>query len=323
MTYLLYGATLAFTWFLALNVSLSLAVAMIARHLSVRIVPTAPAVRARVLLALRLLPAVVSILFVVGVFLPSFFELEPRDFDEAFGVTTTGFAVLSCGLLSAAVWRGVAALHDAVKRSRSWIAHARPIVLDGSPVPVFCLDAPTPAMTLVGVFRPKLLVTRPLLELLTAEELRAAISHEAGHLGSWDNLKRLAMRATPDALSALGASRRLEQEWALAAEHAADARAAHNRATGLALASALLKIARLTPAIPSEHLLVSPLVGGDAIVSRIVRLMEGSSDSRASWGLRLATAAAGAGIFVTVVATYLPLLATVHQVSEVLVRVLP
>jgi len=231
--------------------------------------------------------------------------------------------VLSCVLLSAAAWRGVAALHDAVARSKSWIAAAHPIVLPGSPVPVFCLDAPTPAMTLVGVFRPKLLVTTPLLELLTAEELRAAIAHEAGHLGSWDNLKRLAMRATPDALSALRASRVLEHDWALAAEHAADARAAHNPAMGLALASALLKIARLTPAVASEQVLVSPLVGGDAIVSRILRLMEGSAEHRPSLTVRLAATAAAAVLLVTVIATYAPLLATVHQASEVLVRILP
>ena len=116
-----------------------------------------------------------------------------------------------------------------------------------APAPAFCLDAQTPAMTLVGVFRPQLLVTRPLIEALTEEELHAAVEHEIAHLGAWDNLKRLAMRATPDALSLLGASRGLEHDWALAAEHVADAAAAHDPATGLALASALLKVARLTP----------------------------------------------------------------------------
>ncbi len=323
MTYFLYGATLAFTWFLALNVALSLAVAAVASRASAGLATSAPALRARVLLGLRLLPAVASILFVAGVFLPSFLELEPRDFDEAFGVTTIAFAVLSCALLSGALWRGAAALRDAIKRSRSWIDRARPVALAGSPAPVFCLDAPTPAMTLVGVFRPKLLVTSPLLDLLTPEELRAAVSHEVGHLGSWDNLKRLAMRATPDALSALGASRKLEHDWAFAAEHAADARAAHDPATGLALASALLKIARLTPSVASEQVLASPLVGGDAIVSRILRLTEGAVENRPSLGARLAAAAAFATLLVTLVATYRPLLATVHQVSEVLVRVLP
>ena len=78
-------------------------------------------------------------------------------------------------------------------------------------------------MTLVGVVRPKLLVTRPLIDALTADELRAAIEHEVGHLGAWDNLKRLAMRATPDGLSLLPASRGIERQWAAAAELAADA----------------------------------------------------------------------------------------------------
>jgi hypothetical protein len=323
VTYFLYGGTLAFTWFLALNVFLSVLVAAIARQATVRLAARPPAVRARLLLALRLLPALVSILFVLGVFLPSFLELEPRDFDEAFGVTTTTFAAVSCILLCGAVWRGVAALRDALQRTRTWIARARPIALAGSPAPVFCLDAAIPAMSLIGVFRPKLLVTKPLLELLTGEELRAAVAHEVGHLGSWDNLKRLAMRATPDALSALGASRTLEHDWALAAEHAADARAAHDPTTGLALASALVKIARLTPTAGAVALLASPLVGGDAIVSRISHLMDGATERAPSWRARAIGSVALAGFLVALFISYRPLLATVHQVSEVVIRVLP
>ncbi len=66
MTYFLYGATLAFTWFLALNILLSLFVAAIHRGVAAAIAASAPAVRARVLLILRLLPAVASITFVGG-----------------------------------------------------------------------------------------------------------------------------------------------------------------------------------------------------------------------------------------------------------------
>jgi hypothetical protein len=324
VTYFLYGGTLAFTWFLVLNLSLSLGVAAIARPLSGRLIASQPALRARVLLALRLLPAAVSILFVVGVFLPSFLELEPRDFDEAFGVTTTTFAAVSCVLLATALWRGASALRDAAKRSRRFVEHARPIALAGSPAPAFCLDAQTPAMTLVGVFRPKLLVTRPLLDLLTEEELHASVQHEIAHLGAWDNLKRLAMRATPDALSALGASRRLEHDWALAAEHVADAAAAHDPATGLALASALLKVARLTPPAPSvAGALASPLVGGDAIALRISRLMDGGGASRPSRVARTIGTGSAAALVAALVVGYRPLLASVHQISEVLVHILP
>ena len=323
MTYVLYGATLAFTWFLALNILLSLFVAAVQRGITSAIAASAPVVRARVLLALRLLPAAVSITFVAGVFLPSFWRLEPRDFDEAFGVTTTSFAIVACLVLAAAAWRGVSALRESAARSRAWLAHAKPMTLAGAPAPVFCLDAPVPAMTLVGVFHPKLLVTRPLFEALTPEELQAAIEHEVGHLGSWDNLKRLAMRATPDALSLLPASRRIEQGWALAAEHAADAEAAHDSGTGLALASALIKVARLTPANPAFGALASPLVGGEGIVSRVERLMNRRPARRMPPALRVLCWSASAAVLCAIVAGYSPLLQSVHRVSEVLVHALP
>jgi Zn-dependent protease with chaperone function len=325
VTYVLYGATLAFTWFLVLNVSLSLMVAATARPISARLTALSPEVRARWLLALRLLPAAVSILFVAGVFLPSFFVLEPRHFDEAFGVTTTTFAVASCALVATALWRGAAALGDAARRSRLWIERAQPIVLGGAPGPVFCLDAPVPAMTLVGVFRPKLLVTRPLLDLLTTEELRASVAHEVAHFGSWDNLKRLLMRAVPDALSVLRASRRIEHDWAQAAEHAADSRAALDDSTRLALASALVKIARLTPPVqPLTAALASPLVGGEGIASRVARLMDTSSpERRSAWLAPAGGTAIAIGAALTIVATYRPLIHAVHQISEVVVRVLP
>jgi hypothetical protein len=323
VTYMLYGATLACTWFLALNLLLSLFVAAAWRGISAASAASAPALRARILLMLRLLPAIVSIAFVAGVFLPSFWRLEPRDFDEAFGLTTTSFALIACLVLAGALWRGMSALRESADRSRAWLTHATPMTLAGAPAPVYCLDAPVPAMTLVGVFRSKLLVTQPLIDALTPEELRAAIEHEAGHLGSWDNLKRLAMRATPDALSLLSASRRMEQGWALAAEHAADAAAAHDSGTGLALASALVKVARLTPAKPAFGLLASPLVGGEGIASRVERLMDHPLPRRSSPVVRTLCWTAAGVLLCGTIAGYSPLLQSVHRVSEVLVHALP
>src|SRR5213078_4824054 len=101
-------------------------------------------------------------------------------------------------------------------------AKAAPIVLPGTSLRAYAIDDPQPAMTLAGILRPRLLVTRRLIEALTDEELRAAVAHERCHHQSRDNLKRLAMRATPDALSLFPAGRRLERAWSLAAEHHAD-----------------------------------------------------------------------------------------------------
>jgi len=322
VTYFLYGATLACTWFLVLNVLLSLLVAAAAPHAIARDASADAGVRANALLAMRLLPAGVTIAFVAGVFLPSFLRLEPRNFDEAFGLTTTTFAVLSCALVAAALWRGASALAEAARHTRRWLRHARPIALPQSPIPAFCLQADVPAMTLVGVLRPRLLVTAPLIAALSAEELRAAIEHELGHRRSWDNLKRLLMRATPDALSVLGVCRRLEHEWALAAEHSADAHAAGDPARGLALASALLKVARLTPAGPAPSL-VSPLVGGEAIAARVSQLVDPLPRQAPSIAARAAAVAAGLSAVAIFALNYGPLLESVHDVSEQVVRWLP
>jgi hypothetical protein len=321
VTYLLYGATLGFTWFLVLNLTLSLASAAVAPWTGRWLSNAGASARARALLALRLAPAAVSVAFVAGVFLPSFLRLEPRNFDEAFGVTTTTFAAASLALVVAALWRGAAALAEAARHTRRWLRSAVAIGLPQSPVPAFCVDLDAPAMTLVGVFRPKLLVTRSVLELLSPEELSAAIEHEAGHRRAWDNLKRLIMRATPDALSVLPACRRLEHEWALAAEQAADAHAAHDASCGVALASALVKVARLTPA--SNQALVSPLVGGEAIALRVSQLLNPPARrARSIAGDAAMIGLAMAGIALVVV-RYGPLLETVHDISEVVVRVLP
>jgi hypothetical protein len=322
VTYLLYGATLGFTWFLALNVALSCIVALVARATMARLSEADPSQRARILLIMRLLPAAASTLFVAGVFLPSFLRLEPRNFDEAFGITTTTLAAASCVLVAAAVWRGASALADAARRTRVWLRDARPIHLEKSPVPAFCLDAPVPAMTLVGVLRPKLLVTKRLLDLLSGEEMAAAIVHESGHHGSRDNMKRLLMRATPDALSVFAICHRLEHEWALAAEHAADAHAAGDQIRGLALASALLKVARLAP-VESAPALVSPLVGGEAIASRVSKLVQPLPRARRSLIARVTGPTAAIAALGTVAANYGTLLQAVHNISEVVVRVLP
>ncbi len=322
MIYFLYGVTLGFTWFLALNVVLSLTVAASVGVVSDRIGAYPPALRAGVLLGLRLLPAAVSTLFVAAVFAPSFLALEPRAFDEAFGVTTSAFVAGSCAIVLAGALRGAAALREAAQRTRRWLAHAQPIALEGATLPVYCLDADVPAMTLVGVLRPRLLVTRPLLGLLTGEEVRAALAHELAHCRTFDNLRRLLVRAVPDALSIFPASRRLEREWAQAAEHAADARCAPDPRMRLTLASALLKVARLTPASSPIPSLASPLVGGDGIASRIAQLIDPPAQ-HLSVRARVATGVVVAALAAAVLTGYQPLLAGVHQISEVLVHTLP
>lgn len=315
MTYLTHGITLALAWFFAVNAAASAAVA-----LAVRRVPRS----ASLLLGLRLFPAAISAAFVAAVFLPSYWRFEPRDFTERFDLTLTALAAVAAVLIAAALGRGGAAWWRAARRAHVWTDTAVPLRLAGVEIPVFRIDAPQPLLALAGILHPRLIVTRGLMEALTAEELAASVAHEIGHHSARDNLKRLAMRGAPDLLRWLPAARALERAWAAAAEHDADAAAsiARSRAMRLALASALVKVARLMPvaAPPAEP--ISTLIGGGEIASRVQRLIDdapgiGSSPRGARW---FAVAAASA---VCLAVGYGPLLEAVHLATETLVHSLP
>jgi peptidase M48-like protein len=313
--FLLHGTTLALAWFLALNAAVTVGVALLAIWLARR--PRLAS--AGQWLALRLAPAVLSIAFVAVVFLPSYWRFEPREGVEGFDLTLTALAVLALAVIGSGVARGVAAWRSAARRTEEWMQTSRPLALDGAAMPAFAIDADAPVMALVGVLRPRLLVTRPVLEALTGEELQASVAHELGHWRAWDNLKRLAMRAAPDMWCATGAARSLERRWAAASEHAADRSAGAGERERCALASALVKVARLTPQAAPLDEPISALVDGGDITSRVQRLLEeegGAAPRSSRWALLAIPA-------IAVAFGYAPLLRTVHLVTEILVNTLP
>ena len=87
-----------------------------------------------------------------------------------------------------------------------------------------------------------------MLEILTPEEISAALAHENGHLAARDNLKRGLLQACRDALLIIPSGRLLDKAWSEASEEAADENAARQgNNVALDLASALVKIARSIP----------------------------------------------------------------------------
>ena len=178
-------------------------------------------------------------------------------------------------------------------------------------------------MALVGIVRSRLLVTRGLIDALTPEELAASIAHEVGHHRAWDNLKRLAMRGAPDLLGWTPAARAIERRWASASEHAADRQACGRRSRrAAALASALVKVARLMPPMTPVNEPISTLIDGGEIASRVQRLLDDGDpalERRGSprrWiGVALPLLAVALG--------YAPLLRVVHLATELLVHTLP
>jgi len=324
VSYFFHGATLALVWFLVTNIVLSVLVAVVAYATAHRAGPSSS-----LPLVLRLFPAVAAAAFVAGVVAPSYWRFEPRDLVEAPSVTLTLLAAGAALLLVGSCARGILAWRRVAGRARAWTATAEPIGVVGGTVPVFRIDAPQPVMALVGILRPRLLVTRGLIDALTPEELAASLAHEVGHQRAWDNLKRLAMLGAPDLLRWMPAARRLEQLWAASAEHCADAAAgdASGRTARLALASALVKVARLMPQDRRVLEPISTLVGGGEIAARVEHLIAGGAELPASRGQRAGRFAmrctAALGVLIALAYVYAPLLATVHGATEILVHHLP
>lgn len=318
-TFLLRGAALALAWFLLLNLAASSLIARVARVLAARRDAGSPAFW----FGLRLFPAALSAAFVAAVFVPSYWMYEPREYGEGFDVSLAMLAIAAAGVIFAAALRGMAAWWRASRRVQSWMRTAAPVTVPCTDMPAYAIDADAPLMALAGIWRPRLIVARRLIDALTPEELAASVAHEAGHRRAWDNLKRLLMRAAPDFLFETKAARTLEHRWASAAEHTADRVAGRDSTDArCALASALVKVARLTPPAPVLGEPISTFVGGGEIVSRVERLLDdrtlastrGTSAPR--WiAAAIVIAAAGAG--------YTPLLRAVHAATEVLVRTLP
>jgi hypothetical protein len=261
--------------------------------------------------------------FAAIVFVPSYWRHEPRDFVEGFDVTLTVLALAAFVLFGAGLARGVSAWTRATERSRRWMRTAWPIDLGTGRVPAFVVDTEAPMMALIGMRRPCLLVSRRLIDALTDDELAASVAHELGHHRAWDNVKRLVMGAAPDLLAPTSIARVIERRWASAAEHAADRmNGGAPAAVRCALASALVKVARLTPPEPTLAEPISTLIGGGEIASRVHVLLDDRSVApvRSRRALRWLSAAIAATAFA---AAYTSLLHTVHEITEVLVQTLP
>lgn len=319
VSYLAHGATLTFAWFVAINALLCVASALIAslmrRANSLQRSP-------RFWMAVRLLPAAIAGAFALALFVPSYWQFEPREAVEGFDLSLTIFALIGAVLVIAAIARGIAAWTAAARRVLVWMRHSQPLAIADGRIPAALVDAPQPMIALVGVFRPRLLVTRGLIDALTRSELEAVVAHEMGHYRAFDNLTRLLMRAAPDFLTYLPMAKNIEHRWAAAAEHSADRIGGPDAtASRCALASALVKVARLTP--PSVPLAepISTLISGGDIASRVQTLLNDEERLAAAnrWPL---FAAATACLGVASVA-YVPLLRSVHEITEVLVRSLP
>lgn len=333
--YNLLGVSLALAIMLALNACLT-TLAEISWAVSARRVQDNwPAhLRAKLLYALRVLPAAISLIIVAAFLVPSYLTYEPLHSNETVSLKLAALALCSILGLLLALRRGFLSWYATRRLINGWLEHAEPVHLDGILIPAYSIRHPFPVIAVVGIFRPRLFIAESVFDSLNAAELSAAVAHECGHLAARDNLKRGTLRACRDALSIVPAGRKLDRAWSAASEIAADEHAARTGGSGLALnlASALVKIARMippdaSPTMPAGAFLIDAPSEGLALRVRCLLELATRANHPATRTAKLFTWAARATLctslmFVALSATNSHILSATHETLEHIVALL-
>ena len=277
--------------------------------------------RARLILAGRFAPAIVGAL-ACGVTLAAFLRHEPGAMIEtpgwllfeaaAFSLTLAGMSV---ALLVARSWRTSRFLRAAERA-------ATPVTLPGVALPAWQVETAFPLVALAGVWRPRLLIARRVLEELPDGELQVVLQHELAHARQRDNVARWLVTALPDALGLAEPWLGLERAWHDAAEDAADDLATRNDPPARArLASALVRVARMAGRQPRQAIPLLAFHRGESIERRVRRLID-APVARSPVPARLAVFATIAVLSAAVAlwANADLVLAAVHRTTEWLVN---
>ncbi|HKN76003.1 MAG TPA: hypothetical protein VJW94_12570 [Candidatus Acidoferrum sp.] len=275
LPYLVRLLCLSFASFFVLNLAAGLLVWILSKP-AIRFAQTrTSSSAARLLLALRLLPLALAGLFVVGLCVPSYLWLEPAATAER-----VGFLCVVLGLLGAAIWfasiaRTVHSILASLRHNRLCRLAGEETRIQGNSFPVVLVDDEAPLLALSGLLRPRLLISRGVLRVLSLEEFDAALRHEHAHRTSRDNAKRLLLLLAPDIFPFVRPLSMLEHSWSKFAEWAADDQAAAGDSRrALSLAAALVHVARMG-AGPRLPFLSTPLLAGDRDLSaRVDRLLQ-------------------------------------------------
>jgi Zn-dependent protease with chaperone function len=252
-----------------------------------------PCRAARLLLGWRLFPLGGSVFLVAGLCVPSFLWLEPKSAAEEVGP-----ACLAAGMLAVALWgisvaRGLGAIARSSRYVDRCLRSGHRTYLAGEVSPVWVIEDPAGCLVLAGIVHPRVILSRSVVNTLSAGQLSAALLHERAHQRSRDNLKRLLLLLAPDVLPFWRCFGALERGWTKFAEWAADDGAVGgDSGRSLSLAAALVRVARLGPARQASPL-VTCLVDDRADLSaRVDRLLHVAPPGEAGRAVALLMAGA-------------------------------
>lgn len=310
----LRGIAVSLAFFVLLYCLLSALVA--AGWRSLRLLHLTQQSLAGLLFAARVLPLAVSVLITLALVVPSFQLLEPRSIDEGMGATPLALGVCALLLMACGCFRVVTAHTETARVVARWLEGAHPLDGDGRARTVMaCSRREAPPLTLVGVRRPRVLVSESTVALLSPEELRIALKHESAHMQCRDNLKKLVFRCCP-----FPGMAKLESAWSQTAELAADDAAVATLDDAVDLAAALVKLSRLVPVETAPVCTVGFVTG--TIGARVARLLAWDEAVKSQpmriqlWYVVPPALVALLCVFVS----YGPALALTHEVTEWLVR---
>jgi Zn-dependent protease with chaperone function len=265
-----------------------------------------------------------SLLFAVGVgplafagaavlvfVLPAFVLFEPAaaSASEAPGAVLIAMALAGGALLLRTAHRIVGMLRASRRILRDWARGAEPLPVLGG-IPAMRIDIGRPVVAVSGVVRAALYIDRQVLERCTADEIDAIAAHEFAHVQSRDNVRRLLLVATRGTHPVVAA-------WRDASELEADRVAGRDARRGLALASALVKVARAGRVPHLDGIAASSVHDGGHVDRRVRALLapRPAPAARRPGG----RAAAVAGLCLLAPVTW----RAVHEFIEVLVNRLP
>jgi Zn-dependent protease with chaperone function len=264
------------------------------------------------LLGLRLLPSAGALVIALTVVLPAFLSFEPYREHEAAGPLVVVLAALAAAGLAGGVWRG----WRACRAARALLDRCRPGVDRVGPDTVQVVEAAEPLVAVIGAWRPRIVATESVRAACDAEEFREVLAHEAAHLAARDNLKLLMQVAAPDALALSPIAAALTERWRVAAEFEADQRATRgDSGRRLALASALIKVARLLKSHAAPRPGLGMPVATDDVPGRVQALLAPPPTPQARG--RILVALVGAALLLPLLA--LPRYALLHELIEQLI----
>jgi Zn-dependent protease with chaperone function len=279
--YFLLGICLVFALLWTLNLFASVSASVLWRAIAKPAARLSSRKQEQIIFSLRAFPVGAAVVFVAAFLVPAYLLFEPHASGETVSLKLALISFASMLGICLASYRMFKSWRATRQLTTSWLRHSERIEVEGVNVPVFRIRHPFPVIAVVGMFRPRMFVASQIFDSLSADEFRAAIAHEYGHLNAHDNFKRTFLRVCRDMLI-LPLGRELDRAWTENTEAAADEYAASvgGDTMALDLASTLIKIARIapenaSPAMPLGSFLIEAHEGD--LQHRVGKLIELSS----------------------------------------------